>query len=636
MDVLTRDPLVSGFTRLALARIVGVMERVDFAPGDVLCSVGQKAANLYLIERGTAVLTTPHGRQTPLHAAHCGEEAAAGLVHYVCTVTATSEVNAWRIPRAALDDIAVLQPHLVADALLSLASTLGGEVVGGGQGGGAPRQADAAPRKADAAPRKANAAPRSADAGATMPSDAQLSGRDMAGWIAAIVLPAGIYFGCVASDLTAQTAMFAAILGMVVLMWLFAIVDEFIPPLIAIVATLFIGLAPASVALGGFASPSLMTMIGVFALASTIASSGLSYRVMLWVLARLPDRPFWQQTSMLLGGMALSPIVPSGNSRLSILLPLYRDMADGLRLPPRSTALTALMAATLSGALLFSPMMATSKPSSIATLNLLSVQAQHEFSGLFWLVAAGVAMVGLVGFHFLFMRWLLPAENPSPLPKERIRGQLQLLGPLGFAEWLALGSFVAFLAGTATVSLHHVQPSWIAGCVLVTLLVCGSLGKMDFRKQLDWPMVFFLLGIDGLVRIMSYLKVDTLIAKVVSGHLGFIDGSMELFVLAALVITVALRIGLPIAASALISAVILIPVAEANHINPWICIFLAALFSDIWFFPYQSSVWMQAASKGQTEAIDRVQFTRYNQCMNAARVAVAFLSIPYWKWLELQ
>lgn len=615
IDVLTRDPLVSGFTRLAIARIVGVMERVDFAPGDVLCSVGQKAANLYLIERGTAVLTTPHGRQTPLHAAHCGEEAAAGLVHYVCTVTATSEVHAWRIPRAALDDIAVLQPQLVADALLSLASTLGGEVVGGGQGGGAPR---------------------SADAGATTPSGAQLSGRDMAGWIAAIVLPACIYFGCIASDLTAQTAMFAAILGMVVLMWLFAIVDEFIPPLIAIVATLFIGLAPASVALGGFASPSLMTMIGVFALASTIASSGLSYRVMLWVLARLPDRPFWQQTSMLLGGMALSPIVPSGNSRLSILLPLYRDMADGLRLPPRSTALTALMAATLSGALLFSPMMATSKPSSIATLNLLSVQAQHEFSGLFWLVAAGVAMVGLVGFHFLFMRWLLPAENPNPLPKERIREQLQLLGPLGFAEWLALGSFVAFLAGTATVSLHHVQPSWIAGCVLVTLLVCGSLGKMDFRKQLDWPMVFFLLGIDGLVRIMSYLKVDALIAKVVSGHLGFIDGSMELFVLAALVITVALRIGLPIAASALVSSVILIPVAEANHINPWICIFLAALFSDIWFFPYQSSVWMQAASKGQTEAIDRVQFTRYNQCMNAARVAVAFLSIPYWKWLELQ
>ena len=607
MEVLTRDPLVAGFGRLALARLVGAMERVQCAPGEVLCAAGQAAEHLYLIESGAAVLTTPSGRQAPLHALHCGEEAAAGLANYACTVTATSQVTAWRLPRATLADVVQLHPTLATEALLSLASTLGGEAVGGGIGKGA--------------------------SGAKW---SPLTGREIGGWIAAIVLPAGIYFGCVSGGFTTQSALFAAILGMVVVMWLFAIVDEFIPPIIAIVATLFVGLAPPTVALGGFASPSLMTMIGVFALASTIASSGLSYRVMLWVLARLPDRPFWQQTSMLLGGMALSPIVPSGNSRLSILLPLYRDMADGLRVPPRSTALTALMAATLSGALLFSPMMATSKPSSIATLNLLSVQAQHEFSGLFWLVAAGVAMVGLVGFHFLFMRWLLPAENPNPLPKERIREQLQLLGPLGFAEWLALGSFVAFLAGTATVSLHHVQPSWIAGCVLVTLLVCGSLGKMDFRKQLDWPMVFFLLGIDGLVRIMSYLKVDALIAKVVSGHLGFIDGSIELFVLAALVITVVLRIGLPIAASALVSSVILIPVAEANHINPWICIFLAALFSDIWFFPYQSSVWMQAASKGQTEVIDRVQFTRYNQCMNAARVAVAFLSIPYWKWLELQ
>ena len=607
MEVLTRDPLVAGFGRLALARLVGALERVECAPGELLCAAGQAAEHLYLLESGAAVLTTPSGRQAPLHALHCGEEAAAGLANYACTVTATSQVIAWRLPRATLADVGQLHPALATEALLSLASTLGGEAVGGGIGKGASR---------------AKWSP--------------LTGREIGGWIAAIVLPAGIYFGCVSGGFTTQSALFAAILGMVVVMWLFAIVDEFIPPIIAIVATLFVGLAPPAVALGGFASPSLMTMIGVFALASTIASSGLSYRVMLWVLARLPDRPFWQQTSMLIGGMELSPIVPSGNSRLSILLPLYRDMADGLRLPPRSTALTALMAATLSGALLFSPMMATSKPSSIATLNLLSVQAQHEFSGLFWLVAAGVAMVGLVGFHFLFMRWLLPAENPNPLPKERIREQLQLLGPLGLAEWLALGSFVAFLAGTATVSLHHVQPSWIAGCVLVTLLVCGSLGKMDFRKQLDWPMVFFLLGIDGLVRIMSYLKVDALIAKVVSGHLGFINGSIELFVLAALVITVALRIGLPIAASALISAVILIPVAEANHINPWICIFLAALFSDIWFFPYQSSVWMQAASKGQTEAIDRVQFTRYNQCMNAARVAVAFLSIPYWKWLELQ
>ena len=65
--------------------------------------------------------------------------------------------------------------------------------------------------------------------------------------MAAILVPAGIYFGGVCGGLTTQSAMFTAILGMVVVLWIFAIVDEFIPPILAIVATLFIGLAPASV-----------------------------------------------------------------------------------------------------------------------------------------------------------------------------------------------------------------------------------------------------------------------------------------------------------------------------------------------------------------------------------------------------
>ena len=112
MEVLTRDPLVAGFGRLALARLVGAMERVQCAPGEVLCAAGQAAEHLYLLESGAAVLTTPSGRQAPLHALHCGEEAAAGLANYACTVTATSQVTAWRLPRATLADVVQLHPTL--------------------------------------------------------------------------------------------------------------------------------------------------------------------------------------------------------------------------------------------------------------------------------------------------------------------------------------------------------------------------------------------------------------------------------------------------------------------------------------------------------------------------------------------
>jgi hypothetical protein len=201
---------------------------------------------------------------------------------------------------------------------------------------------------------------------------------------------------------------------------------------------------------------------------------------------------------------------------------------------------------------------------------------------------------------------------------------------------MAVGAFAAFLVGTATVSVHHVRPSWIAGCVLVTLTVCGVIGKPEFRQQIDWSMIFFLLGMDGIVRVMKHLHLDDSVAQELAGRFGFVDGSVGMFVLAALVTTVAIRIALPVSAGAVVASVVLVPVAQANGINPWIAVFLAALFSDMWFFPYQSGVSMQAVASGMTAGMDGRRYVAYNLCMNAARVALAFLSIPWWKWLQIQ
>ena len=115
--------------------------------------------------------------------------------------------------------------------------------------------------------------------------------------------------------------------------------------LVAITAVLIVGLVPSDIALAGFSSRTLTTLVGVYALAAVISASGLSYRFMLWLLIRLPDTAFWHQTALLLSGYILSPIMPSGNARLSLVLPFYRDMVDGLNLPPQGKSATALMAA---------------------------------------------------------------------------------------------------------------------------------------------------------------------------------------------------------------------------------------------------------------------------------------------------
>jgi di/tricarboxylate transporter len=466
--------------------------------------------------------------------------------------------------------------------------------------------------------------------------DGSVAIAEVVGWSTVLVLPPVIYVAMLAAGFSAQSSIFAAMLGATVVFWVFGLVDEFVPALVAVVATLIIGLAPPDVALAGFSSPSLLLLLGVYALSAVISSSGLSYRLILGLLVRLPDKPVWHQVTLLGSGYLLSPLMPSTNARLSLLTPVHKDMAAGLNLPPRGPAITALLAAMFGGAALFSPMMATSKSANIAALGLLPPQVQAEFGGLFWLVAAAVAAVGVTVIHLLVLPRLFPTGAEGPLPREDIRRRLADMGPLNPQEWVAAGGFLFFLIGSATVSWHHVKPPYLAGCVLLALLLTGTLVRKDFQRQIDWPMIFFLLGIDSLMRIMGHLGLAESLARAVGHTFDFVNGRIVLFILVALVVTLTVRLALPVTAGMLTAAVVLLPVAAAQGIHPWICVFCAAVFSDISFFRHQGTNGLiQIRSDGLLTQADERGFTRYNMLMNAARVLVVFASIPWWKWLGL-
>jgi di/tricarboxylate transporter len=605
LESLQTSELFKEFDAARLVRLLGAVEPVAFDAGKMVIRAGEQAKALYLWEQGAVRLETPTGKLVDAAANACGEELAAGLQQYGLNAIANERLVGWMLPRESVQGFLQETPQCGQRAVALLASRLAGETLPLG------------------ASKKASK------------KEIRASWLEIVGWALSIISPPLVYLLLLQTGGTVQAGVTAAICTAMILLWVFSLLDEFIPPLVAMVATLFIGLAPPSVALAGFSSPGLITLLGVFSLAAIITASGLSYRIMLWLLLKLPDRPVFHQLALLFGGYLLSPITPSGNNRLSLLLPLYRDMLEGLRLTRGGAAATALMAASFSGAMLMSPMMSTSKSANIAAVNLLPAQIQEEFIGLFWLVAAAVAAIGVTLIHALISARMFSSNESQPLPKPRIAQQLTLLGPLSAGEWLAIAGFLFFLLGAATYSWHHVPPSWLAGCVLVGLLLSGQFSKQDFRRQIDWPMLFFLLGVDSITRVMEYHGLQASLASAISGYFGFIDGRIELFILAALVTTLVIRLALPVTAGMLVSVVVLLPVAAAHGIHPWICVFLTAMFSDIWFLPYQSSVYLQVLSQGFGETFDQPRFFRYNLWMNLSRVVVAYASIPWWNWLGL-
>jgi hypothetical protein len=149
-------------------------------------------------------------------------------------------------------------------------------------------------------------------------------------------------------------------------------------------------------------------------------------------------------------------------------------------------------------------------------------------------------------------------------------------------------------------------------------------------------MIFFLLGIDSLMRIMNHLGLAQSLAHAVGHNFDFVNGSVALFILVALAVTLTVRLALPVTAGMLTSAVVLLPVAAAQGIHPWICVFCAAVFSDIAFYRHQGTNGIiQIRAAGLFEETDERAFMRYNMVMSFARVAVVFASIPWWKWLGL-
>jgi divalent anion:Na+ symporter, DASS family len=449
-----------------------------------------------------------------------------------------------------------------------------------------------------------------------------------------VLLPPLVGVGFALAGYATAIALFGAILAITVVLWAFSLLDEFVPPLIAVLISLFIGLAPASEALGSFASPTLFTLLGVFALAAAISFSGLGERFGLLLLLKLPNRPFIQQLGFLITGLLLSPFVSSTNSRTALLLPLYESTAKILQLPPRGPANTALMAATIGGASLFSPMLATSKSASIIGLSLLPVQVQDTFLGLFWLQAAAVVVVVLLVCQALLLRQLQAGAPATPLDRRSLAIQLEQMGPINQEQALVLAALATFALGLLTQSWHHIDVAWISGLALILLLVSGVLTKKRFREGLDWPLIFFLIGNGCLVNVMDYVGFSQVLGETANRLLGFTAGSIWLFMAACLVVTVIVRLCLPVNAGMLVAFVMLLPVAMTQGLNPWVCLFLCNVFSDIWFLPYQNSPYIQVLSSCGDQ-FDQPRFLASKQWLNVAALVGAVLSVPWWSRLGL-
>jgi DASS family divalent anion:Na+ symporter len=605
---LSSASVLSGCRRQDVARIVPHVEQRRIAEGKKLFSSNQPADKAYLLSSGTAALVFNGNEVDRVSSGWLGEEAPLDMRAYLADAVALTPLTVIAIPRETLLSLVEDTPEIVSGYSSSLV-----------------RHYAEPDRNIAAAKRESR-------------KEKPVSVVRPIGWLAAMVIPAVVHYYCSAMGLDSRAANFLAVFSATTVMWIFRLLPEYIPAVFLILTTIILGIVPITTALSGYVSGSFFMALSVFGIGAVLVRSGLTYRLALWLLKLSPESQVGYRFSMLLLGISLTPLLPSANARVTLTIPLLRDINQSILFKREGRAATGLAAATFAGAGIFSPLFMTSKSINFAVYGLFPAQVQYQFSWGYWTIAAAVAGLILLFFHFA-VSWLVFRNEERPrLDRERLLSQLGIVGPISRDEWIALGALGLFLLGVLTTSLHQIRPPWIGMAVFFILLALGLFSESNVRRDINWPFLLLLTGMISIVQTMNYLGLDVVITRNLEWLGLYMHDNIYEFLLLASIIIFLVRLVVPNNATIILMCTIFLPIAAAQGINAWVIAFIVLLISDGWFMSYQCTyylVFRDEAVDADGELYDKRRMLHYNALMNLGRVAAIMVSVPYWEGMGL-
>jgi di/tricarboxylate transporter len=601
---LDRAAIFSDLSSEEKARLLPMVSEVVLAAGAPVFKRGEQAHDLFLVLEGEIEVSSELESSVVKTGGYCGEEAAVGCARYMSDATARGTVRALKISHDALIEPLQQNPSVRRDLWLSLVSHLAGAVEA-----------------------KPAAVPKSE---AKRASDTMAS----VGWLLTLLLPVAVLLGGGRLGITYELKLFLAIMSSTVSMWIFRLVPDFVPGFFAILSVIILGLTPVQVILEGFSSPGFFMAMSVLGLSAVVVSSGLSLRVMLWLLRRMPHNQFSYELTLLMIGALLTPIVPPSSGRVALTAPLLSDMIHILRCQRGGRAATRLSAATFIGATMFSGIFLSGGGSNFVIYGLMSAQLQEQFQWVYWLFAASVCGVVMLVAYLIVSRIAFRNQEPLPLSDQIIDMQLKVLGPMSIKEWAAACGVLLFGVAVATSSVHKIGPAWLALAVMYGLMLFNFLRQNEFREAIDWAFLMFLGGLVGLVNAMLYLGVDKLLSAKLGWTAAMMHESPALFVLALSAIVIGVRFILPISLTMVILATVFMPIASLNGMNPWFVGFIILVMAESWFFPYQNTSYVQFRSFSN-KPYNEGGFTVLNLAALAIRLLGLYASLPFWHHLGI-
>ena len=455
---------------------------------------------------------------------------------------------------------------------------------------------------------------------------------DVAGWLTALILPAFFLYFLQETKLNWACINFIVIFTAALIMWIFRLVPEYAPAFFIIVATILLGLAPQSVLLSGFSSDSFFLALSIFGIGAVLVKSRFFYRLSLIILIHLPKNK-WLLQSVLFGiGTLLTPVMTAQSARVSLILPLLEDVRKTAGLKPNSIAANGLACAAFNGCILLSVIFLTGKSSNFVLYGMMSEQIQWQFSWLTWLEAASVPGLMMIILFFIMLKVQFRSNDAVEVNHLSVKQELLKLGRVTFTEWSAILSISMLILSLIFSSWHQIPTTWVSFAIFCALLTSGFLDKNDFKNGINWPFLFYLGAIIGIMRCVQEIGIDTWIMHYLSWLTHIANEQHVLFLIIIYMLSWIGCLFFGTTAAPAILFAILLPVTAHASIHIWLVAFVILMATEGWVFPYQSSYYLLFEEwTKESQNYEPSSILRINAVFSLLRLLIILLSIPFWR-----
>lgn len=421
-----------------------------------------------------------------------------------------------------------------------------------------------------------------------------------------------------------------------VVYWATKVFPDYVTGIIMVVIWI-VGLkVPANVALGAFSTSTMWLLMSALVFAAALIKTGLAKRISLWLLKVLPHSYRGQVLGTLLTGIVLSPVVPNGIAKVTMLGPISMDMAEQSGYGPRSPGMNGLTLAVWAGCVpLGTLLFMTGGAPNLAIFAALPPAIKSGISWSGWFMAA-LPLTVLVGVALYLSLIRMYKPESSVVSVDKTEAELKKIGPVSIQEKSTVVVLVIALLLWITGNTTKIDAAWVALAGAAALLALNVIDRMSFRNNVDWALWVYVGIISSIGPVLQYFKVDAWLKVVAGPSLTSFSSNPYLFLGLAVILTFVGRLVFAnLITTGVLMVLILGPIAQMAGINPFLIVLIAVGAGALWILPYINPMYLALYSATQEKGFSHEQARKLNWVFMVMILIGTVLSVPYWRLLGL-